>query len=88
MGMEQEVGLGSETIWDPVYECHDDGSPMHFSESKLGSNHWSRRELLRRWGGGRQRTKSSRKGIETDRYTFNSTEICPFPGQRTETCRL
>ena len=69
-GMEQEVGLGSETIWDPVYECRDDGSPTHFSESKLGSNHWSRRELLRRWGGREAEDKEQQEGHQNRQVHF------------------
>ena len=68
--MEQEVGLGSETIQGPVYKCHDDGSPMRFSESKLGSNHWSRRELLRRWGGRKAEDKQQHEGHQNKQVHF------------------
>lgn len=73
------MGLGSEQYGTLSMNAMTMGGPMHFSESKLGSNHWSRRELLRRWGGGRQRTKSSGKGIERTGTLLISTEIC-LPG--------
>lgn len=61
-GLRPSRGWSRRWVWGPVNERHEDRSPMRFSESKLGSSHWSRREVLRRWGGRRAEDKAQHEG--------------------------